>query len=133
MHHHLILLAEDEALIALDILSMLRIYSKIRVTRVLKGEELIKKAAELKPDIIISDIFLKDEITGIEAMKAVYSESEIPVLFISGNNVQLTEAKQLFPDSITLSKPFDGVHLINGLKKLNPIIFNGDLSLINSD
>ena len=41
--------------------------------RVASGEEAVKRAEELKPDLVLMDIILKGEIDGIEAAKQIHN------------------------------------------------------------
>ena len=62
-----ILVVEDEVLVARDIKSrLIRMgYEVLDTAR--KGAEAIEKALALKPDLVLMDIHLADEIDGIEA------------------------------------------------------------------
>lgn len=102
-----ILLCEDENLIALDVkLQLARLgYNVIKICKT--GEELIKSARELKPDIIITDIQLKGSINGIEAIKIIKQESPVPFVYLSGqqNISTLNEALDTNPNDF-ITKPF---------------------------
>lgn len=52
------------------------------------GISAINAAKELKPDLILMDIFLNGPIDGIEAMKKIREFSEVPVIYITGNSDQ---------------------------------------------
>ena len=102
-----ILLCEDENLIALDVkLQLARLgYNVIKICKT--GEDLIKSARELKPDIIITDIQLKGSISGIEAIKIIKHELPVPFVYLSGqqNLSTLSEALDTNPNDF-ISKPF---------------------------
>jgi CheY-like chemotaxis protein len=69
MENPRILVVEDEAIIAMDIESLLRRLGYVVVGSVNSGEAAIKAAAEIKPDLILMDIILKGEVDGIEAAR----------------------------------------------------------------
>lgn len=52
------------------------------------GEEAIKKAEKLQPDLIIMDIILKGDLDGIQAMQEIRKHSNVPVVYLSGNSDQ---------------------------------------------
>lgn len=51
-----------------------------------RGEKAIRKADKLQPDLIIMDIFLNGDMTGIQAMKKIREISDVSVIYISGNS-----------------------------------------------
>jgi putative nucleotidyltransferase with HDIG domain len=57
------------------------------------GDEAVKRIGELAPDLILMDIKLKGNIDGIEATKRIYSQYDIPVIFLTA-----------FSDEVTLQK-----------------------------
>jgi DNA-binding NarL/FixJ family response regulator len=81
-----ILLAEDEKIIALDLKLGLRKIGYNVVKVVDKGIDLIREAIDSDPDIIVSDIDLKDDISGIEALTKILKRRKIPIVVISGFN-----------------------------------------------
>jgi two-component system, response regulator PdtaR len=112
-----ILLCEDENLIALDIkIQLARLgYDVIKICKT--GEELIKSAKELKPDIIITDIQLKGNLNGIEAIKIIRQEFPVPFVYLSGqqNLSTLNEALDTNPNDF-ISKPFSIEQLRSALE-----------------
>lgn len=81
-----VLIVEDDML-----LSMVedRLITKLGynvVGTVVSGSDAIKKAFELKPDIILMDISLKGDMDGIEAMETIREKSNVPVIYLSGSS-----------------------------------------------
>jgi len=103
-----ILVVEDERIIAIDIRNTLRALSYEVIATVSSGEEAVKAAGELKPDLILMDIMLKGELSGIEAAKTILSEYDIPVIYLTAlSDVEtLNKAKITEPFGYLL-KPFD--------------------------
>ena len=67
-----ILVVEDETIIAEDIRMTLMDYGYEVTGVATSGEEAIVKAAETEHDLIIMDIMLSGDITGIEAADEIY-------------------------------------------------------------
>ena len=68
------------------------------------GEEGVQYAAESKPSLVLMDITLAGTIDGIEAADRIQHDSDIPVVFITGNSDQITleRAMELHPAGILL-------------------------------
>jgi DNA-binding NarL/FixJ family response regulator len=64
-----------------------------------KGRDLIQEALKSEPDAIVSDINLKDNINGIEAVQKILKKRRIPVIIISSFNDEITKkaVKELHP------------------------------------
>jgi len=78
-----ILIVEDEAITAMDIKHNLINFGFEVVGTAASGDEAIKKAQELKPDLILMDITLKGDMDGIEATKNIKTHLDIPVIYMS--------------------------------------------------
>jgi AmiR/NasT family two-component response regulator len=76
-----VLVAEDEALIRLDIVETLREHGFEVVAEAADGEEAIAKAEELKPDLAVMDIKMPN-MDGITAAKRM-AELKIPVVLLT--------------------------------------------------
>lgn len=111
-----ILIVEDERIIAMDIKLKLEDYGYRVLGIVSKGEDAIKLAAELRPDLVLMDIVLSDGIDGIEAAKSIMA-LEIPVLYLTSHsdNATLSRAKEN-PASGYLLKPFESKKLVNTIE-----------------
>ena len=88
-----ILVVEDESIVAKDIQQSLKKlgYSVPSVEN--SGEDAIDAAGQHKPDLILMDIMLKGEISGIEAAQQIKNRYQIPVIFLTA-----------YADESTLSK-----------------------------
>jgi len=82
-----IILAEDEIITALDISQRLKEEFDAEVYTTTRGKGIISLATKYKPDIVISDIKLKDEISGIDAIKELKLKYNIPVIFITAYTI----------------------------------------------
>ena len=77
------------------------------------GEELITSALYECPSLIITDIALKGQLDGIEAMARISEIREIPYIFITGYSdyISLIKSYHLRP-YFTFLKPFD-INILN--------------------
>lgn len=78
-----ILIVEDEAITAMDIQKALEIRGFEVVSIASMGKEAIKKAGELKPDLVLMDIILKGNTDGITVADKIMSLFDIPVIYIT--------------------------------------------------
>lgn len=79
---HRVLVAEDEALIRLDLVEMLREEGYQVVGEAGDGEEAVRLAEELRPDLVILDIKMP-KMDGIEAASTVVGERIAPVVILT--------------------------------------------------
>ena len=103
-----VLLGEDDLITAKSIKSNIE-QKGFRVINIVEsGEELIKSALYECPSLIITDISLKGQLDGIEAMARVSEIREIPYIFITGyaDYISLIKSYHLRP-YYTFLKPFD--------------------------
>ncbi|MCP4343081.1 MAG: hybrid sensor histidine kinase/response regulator [Desulfobulbaceae bacterium] len=78
-----IMVVEDNAAVAEDCRDCLENLG-YEVTSVLaSGEESIDRAEVERPDAILMDIHLRDQMDGIEASEQIYKQFKIPVVFLS--------------------------------------------------
>jgi len=54
------------------------------------GEEAIRQAEELKPDLILMDIILDGEMDGIEAASVIHSRLDVPLIYVTAHGDQET-------------------------------------------
>ena len=103
-----ILITEDERIIAEDLkLTLVNDGHDVQAI-VASGEDAIKKAGELKPDIILMDIDLSGFLSGIEAADYIRKKYDIPVVFCTAYSDEDT-MKRAFAvrPSGFLTKPFE--------------------------
>ncbi|HOW83251.1 MAG TPA: response regulator [Spirochaetota bacterium] len=80
-----IMLVEDEAITALDMANMLKNIGYDVAATIASGEEAVQKAPEIKPDLILMDIMLSDELDGIDATRQIKEKMNVPVVYLTGN------------------------------------------------
>lgn len=77
-----VLVAEDEALIRLDLVEMLREEGYEVVGEAGDGEQAINLATELKPDLVILDVKMP-KLDGIEAASKITGDRIAPVVILT--------------------------------------------------
>jgi DNA-binding LytR/AlgR family response regulator len=78
-----ILIVEDEAIIAKDIENVLTKAGYKVVGTFSNGEAAVENVDDLNPDIILMDIMLKGDMSGIQAAEIIREKSNIPVVFLT--------------------------------------------------
>ena len=91
-----VMIAEDEVFTALELQFHLEQLGYEVVDLVSSGEQAIKRATELKPDLLMMDIRLEGEVDGIDAFKAIREEHDVPVIFLTafGDEETISRAKE---------------------------------------
>ena len=77
-----ILVAEDETIIRLDLVELLRRAGMDVVAEAHDGEEAISLARELEPDLAIMDVKMP-KLDGIEAARRIINERPIPIVMLT--------------------------------------------------
>lgn len=107
-----ILVTEDESIVRKDIERSLKKLGYNVVGSADTGEKAVELAISLKPDIALMDIFLKGEMTGIEAAERIKKEIDIPIIFLTAyaDESTLAKAKVTEPHGYIL-KPFKEIDI----------------------
>jgi AmiR/NasT family two-component response regulator len=101
-----VLVAEDEALIRLDLVEMLQEEGYQVVGEAGDGEEAIKLANDLKPDLVILDVKMP-KLDGIEAASKITSDRVAPVVILTAfSQRDLVERARDAGTMAYLVKPF---------------------------
>jgi len=103
-----ILVVEDESIVARDIRNML-VGLGYEVTDVVAGARAaVQKAQENNPDIVLMDVMLQGEITGVEAAEQIYTTFSIPVVYLTAyaDSTTVQQAKKTEPFGYII-KPFE--------------------------
>jgi CRP-like cAMP-binding protein len=103
-----VLIAEDEAVVALDIAHELESAGYTVVGQVSNGQAAIDSTAALKPDVILLDITMPGEVDGIQAAEAIGQRFGTPVIFVTAHSDEATlqRAKLTRPSGYVM-KPFE--------------------------
>jgi CheY-like chemotaxis protein len=102
-----ILLVEDEAIVA-KLIETVLVKIGHQVSRSAKAEEALVLFETIRPDLVIMDVRLKGPMTGIEALYSIRKNSEIPVIFTSGNSrISMEKETREMVNTHFLIKPID--------------------------
>lgn len=81
-----VMIVEDNTTVATDLRDCLYDLGFSVTSIVSSGEESIERAEAERPDAVLMDIRLRDEMDGIEAAEQIYSRFNIPVVFLSAHS-----------------------------------------------
>lgn len=107
-----VLVVEDESIVSKDIQYSLKKLGYEVVGSSATGTKAIELALELKPNIILMDIMLKGDISGIEASAEIKKSQNVPIIFLTAyaDENTLEKAKITEPYAYIL-KPFKEIDL----------------------
>ena len=100
-----VLIIEDEPLIAMDLETIVRDQGHevtgVAVTR----DEAVALALDDRPGLVLADIQLADDISGIDAVKDILAQFNVPVIFITAFPERLLTGERPEP-TFLITKPF---------------------------
>ncbi|WP_298673029.1 response regulator [uncultured Sphingomonas sp.] len=100
-----VLIIEDEPIIAMDVETIVRDLGHdvtgVAVTR----DEAVALAMEDRPGLVLADIQLADDSSGIDAVKDILAEFRVPVIFITAFPERLLTGERPEP-TFLITKPF---------------------------
>ena len=107
-----ILIVEDESIVAKDIQMSLRKLGYNVVAICSNGEDAIRAAEEHGPDLVLMDIMLKGDMSGIEAAEKIRSRFNVPIIYLTAyaDESTLSKAKITEPYGYII-KPFKEIDL----------------------
>ncbi len=107
-----VLVVEDESIVSKDIQHSLNKLGYHVVGSASTGEKAIELALELSPDVILMDIMLKGQLSGIEAAQQIRAQKSIPVIYLTAyaDEATLSKAKVTQPYGYIL-KPFKEIDI----------------------
>ena len=108
-----ILIAEDEAVIAMLIAEVLTGLGHSICARVATADEAVAAAHQHHPDLIIADAGLRDS-SGVEAIATIRKTANIPHVFMTGN---VAGVLALRPDAVVIEKPFHETELVDAMAR----------------
>ena len=85
MNQYKIMIVEDESIPALDVKFMLNELGYIATEFIRTGEEAIRQVEQLRPDLVLMDITLAGNMSGIEAGEWIQKNFSIPVVFLTAH------------------------------------------------
>ena len=119
MNDKTILIVEDEAIFSLQLKLDLQDRGYTVSSVVSSGNKSVEAAKKDNPDLILMDISLTDEMSGLEAAEKIREFSKAPIIFISGYNDPTKEGESAALDNtVFLSKPVPVSKILEIIKQL---------------
>ena len=114
-----ILVIEDEAIVSKDIQQSLKKLGYNIVGSAATGEKAIVLAGETSPDLVLMDIMLKGDMSGIDAAEKIRENLNIPVIYLTAyaDENTLAKAKVTEPYGYII-KPFTAATLKEKIDKI---------------
>ncbi|OEC88099.1 MULTISPECIES: PAS domain S-box protein [Methanobacterium] len=107
-----ILIVEDEGITALNIKNLLENWGYENPLIVFSIRNIFQEVAEYKPDLILMDINLNEDIDGIEIAKQLQTDFDIPVIYLTAHSDEvLVERAKLTEHYGYIIKPFNDEEL----------------------
>ena len=108
MKKNKIMIVEDDIIVAKNIHDRLNLLGYEVAEIISSGEDAIIKAKEIKPDLVLMDIILSGTIDGVDTVKEIQKNLNIPVIYVSAfsDKETLERAKLTKPYGYIL-KPFE--------------------------
>lgn len=112
-----VLIVEDENIIALNIKKKLKSFGYAVPAIVSTGEEAVKMAEIISPDLILMDIMLKGDMDGVKAAEEIKKRFSIPVIYLTAysDDKVLDRAKVTEPYGYIV-KPFKAIDLRSNIE-----------------
>jgi DNA-binding NarL/FixJ family response regulator len=103
-----ILVVEDQAIILMELKARLNNLGYMVVGTSSYGEDAIKKAELLRPDLVLMDIGLRGKVDGIEAADYIRRNFNIPIIFLTANSDGTTRERANATEPYGfIPKPYD--------------------------
>ncbi len=114
---HRVLIAEDEALIRMDLAEMLREEGYEVVGEAGDGQEAVELAESLRPDLVIMDVKMPPRRDGIDAAAEIATKRIAPILILTAfSQRELVERARDAGAMAYLVKPFSITDLIPAIE-----------------
>ena len=100
-----VLVIEDESIIALDICNIVEGLGHRVVNVASTRKQAVEAARKYRPGLVLADIQLADHSSGIDAVKDILQDAQVPVIFITAYPDRLLTGERPEP-TFLISKPF---------------------------
>ncbi|WP_417669688.1 response regulator [Roseibium sp.] len=121
-----VLIIEDEPLISMDLADIVTGLGHSVTTVARTAEEAVKSARNERPGLVLADIQLADGSSGIDAVKDILEEFQVPVIFITSFPERLLTGERPEP-TFLITKPFDPNTVKAGISQA--LFFNSTASI----
>ena len=130
-----ILIVEDEMIIGANMSLQLTSLGYDVIGIIPTGEEALNQIKQNQPDIILLDINLKGNLTGINTAEIIQEDYNIPIIYVTANadNAHFNKAKSTNPYAF-ISKPFKKLDLQRAIELvINRMQFEKDVDIPASE
>jgi DNA-binding NarL/FixJ family response regulator len=112
-----IMIVDDDVITVTELIEALKSFGYEIGGTAESGDEAVKMAKETAPDLVLMDIVMPGKIDGIEAAKRIRTESNIPVIFLTGYSEEeyIERAKEARSFGYLL-KPFTDAQVGSAIK-----------------
>ena len=111
-----VLVAEDQAIIRLDLRGVLEQHGMIVCAEARDGEEAVELARSARPDVALLDLRMP-RLDGIEAARRIYAERPIPIVMLTAFSDRAVVEKAISAGVFAyLVKPFKETDLVPALR-----------------
>ena len=100
-----VLIIEDEPIISLDLQSIVREMGHSVAAIATTRDEAVSAARRTEPGLVLADIKLADGSSGIDAVRQILSEVQVPIVFITAYPERLLTGERPEP-TFLVTKPF---------------------------
>lgn len=100
-----VLIIEDEPIISLDLQSIVREMGHSVAAIATTRDEAVRAARKTEPGLVLADIKLADGSSGIDAVRQILSEVQVPIVFITAYPERLLTGERPEP-TFLVTKPF---------------------------
>lgn len=100
-----VLIIEDEPIISLDLQSIVREMGHTVAAIATTRDEAVRAARRTEPGLVLADIKLADGSSGIDAVRQILSEVQVPIVFITAYPERLLTGERPEP-TFLVTKPF---------------------------
>jgi CheY-like chemotaxis protein len=115
-----ILLVEDEAIVALTLKRALELAHYTVSQVVSRGAEVAGAVSRHEPDVVVMDISLADDVTGLEAAREIRCFCECPIIFVTGYpEERVRGALKDLPATALLTKPVPPAAVVETIERMS--------------
>jgi CheY-like chemotaxis protein len=100
-----VLIIEDEPIIAMDLETIVRDQGHNVVGVAVTRRDAVERFRERKPGLVLADIQLADDSSGIDAVRDILAERSVPVIFVTAFPERLLTGDRVEP-TFLITKPF---------------------------
>jgi CheY-like chemotaxis protein/DNA-directed RNA polymerase specialized sigma24 family protein len=100
-----VLIIEDEPIISLDLQTIVKEMGHSVAAIATTRDEAVKAARKTEPGLVLADIKLADGSSGIDAVRQILSEVQVPIVFITAYPERLLTGERPEP-TFLVTKPF---------------------------